>query len=61
MRPFSQDPADFAYPGFGAVGFGIAALAVGGLLVGDGRDLAGIALDLLGAVLLWSAFTARRG
>jgi hypothetical protein len=47
-------------PGFGAVGFGIAALAVGGLLVSQGRDIAGIALDLLGVVLLWSAFAARR-
>jgi hypothetical protein len=48
-------------PGFGAAGFGIALVAVGGVLVAKGNDLAGLALDALGIIFIWSAFKMRRG
>jgi hypothetical protein len=46
-------------PGLGPVGAGIAFFAIGGVLVGRGSDLGGLACDLVGAVLIWSAFRAR--
>ena len=47
-------------PGFGPVGFGIAALAVGGVLVGNGHDVAGGLLDLFGVVSIWAGFRTYR-
>jgi hypothetical protein len=47
-------------PGFGAVGFGIALLAVGGVLVGKGNNVGGLACDFFGVVLIWSAIKMRR-
>lgn len=47
-------------PGFGPVGFGIALLAVGGVLVAKGHDIAGIACDLLGVIALFAAFRTYR-
>jgi hypothetical protein len=41
-------------PGFGPVGFGIALLVVGGVLVGKGSNAGGLACDLLGVVFIWS-------
>jgi hypothetical protein len=48
-------------PGFGPVGFGIAMIAVGGVLVGNGNDLIGILLDAAGAVSIWAGFGTYRG
>jgi hypothetical protein len=47
-------------PGFGPIGFGIAMIAVGGVLVGNGHDLIGILLDLAGAVSIWAGFKTYR-
>jgi hypothetical protein len=41
-------------PGFGPIGFGIVLIAVGGVLVGTGQNVAEIAYDALGVVFLWS-------
>ena len=43
-------------PGFGPLGFGIAMLAVGGVLVSQGHDLTGLGLDLFGVLCIWGAF-----
>jgi hypothetical protein len=43
-------------PGFGPLGFGIAMLAVGGVLVSQGHNVGGIALDLFGVLCIWGAF-----
>jgi hypothetical protein len=48
-------------PGFGPIGFGIAMVAVGGVLVGDGRDVAGLLLDFFGVVSIWAGFRTYRG
>ena len=48
-------------PGFGPVGFGIALVAVGGVLVAKGHGLAGFACDLLGVICIWAGFETYRG
>jgi hypothetical protein len=48
-------------PGLGPVGFGIAMVAAGGVLVGNGHDLAGGLLDLFGVVSIWAGFRTYRG
>jgi hypothetical protein len=47
-------------PGFGPLGFGIALLAVGTVMVAKGNEIAAAVLDLLGIVFIWSAFRVRR-
>jgi hypothetical protein len=44
----------------GSLGFGVALLALGGVLMAQGNDLAGLACDALGVVILWSAFHGYR-
>jgi hypothetical protein len=64
--PFGQGRIARAYdgsvvaPGFGPLGFGIALIAVGGVLVGTGENVAGIVCDTLGVVFLWSGFQGYR-
>lgn len=42
-------------PGFGPFGFGISALIAGVVVGAHGHTVGGLALDALGAVLVWSA------
>jgi hypothetical protein len=48
-------------PGFGPVGFGIAMVVVGGVLVGNGHNLAGGLLDLFGVISIWAGVRTYRG
>lgn len=43
-------------PGFGPIGFGIGALAAGIVVGSQGHDLGGLALDALGALLIYAGF-----
>jgi hypothetical protein len=42
-------------PGFGPFGFGLSALIVGVVVGAHGHTVGGLALDAVGAVLVWSA------
>jgi hypothetical protein len=48
-------------PGFGPVGFGIAMVVVGGVLVANGHNFAGGLLDLIGVISIWAGFRTYRG
>jgi hypothetical protein len=48
---------DVVAPGFGPVGFGIALLAVGAVLVSKGQNVAGLVCDFLGVVFIWSGLS----
>jgi hypothetical protein len=52
-----------AAPGFGPIGFGVAMLAVGGLLVGNRHELAGVLLvqGCADTCHTWSALLYLRG
>jgi hypothetical protein len=43
----------------GTIGLGIALLVTGGLLVSSGHDLAGLGLDVVGVLVMWSTVARR--
>ncbi len=47
--------------GFGPIGGGTAMLAVGGVLVVKGHQLAGIVLDVCGVIAIWAALRTYSG